>query len=117
MSKSHDALTAAQLPREERVDVYCTVTFNIPWANGQVDTVSVVGPYGVVVCRADQPMEIGTAVAEVLMNNPMTPPTSYRKETPKPVELCSYPRCTCPFDAPADPNWCARGLPHKEKAK
>jgi len=27
-------------------------------------------------------------------------------------ETCTYPRCTCPFDAPADPNWCARGLPH-----
>lgn len=25
---------------------------------------------------------------------------------------CSYPHCNCPFDAPADPNWCARGLPH-----
>lgn len=24
---------------------------------------------------------------------------------------CSYPRCNCPFDAPADPAWCARGLP------
>jgi hypothetical protein len=25
-------------------------------------------------------------------------------------KLCTYPKCTCPFDAPADPNWCARGL-------
>ena len=25
--------------------------------------------------------------------------------------VCSYPQCNCPFDAPADPNWCARGLP------
>jgi len=24
---------------------------------------------------------------------------------------CSYPSCNCPFDAPADPNWCARRLP------
>lgn len=32
-----------------------------------------------------------------------------------PVETCTYPRCTCPFDAPADPNWCARGLPHQPK--
>lgn len=23
---------------------------------------------------------------------------------------CSYPQCNCPFDAPGDPNWCARGL-------
>ena len=30
-------------------------------------------------------------------------------EKPK---TCSYPHCNCPFDAPADPNWCARGLPH-----
>lgn len=25
-------------------------------------------------------------------------------------EVCSYPDCNCPFDAPADPNWCARGF-------
>jgi hypothetical protein len=25
--------------------------------------------------------------------------------------VCSYPDCNCPFDAPADPNWCAKGLP------
>jgi len=24
---------------------------------------------------------------------------------------CNYPKCNCPFDAPADPNWCARRLP------
>jgi hypothetical protein len=24
---------------------------------------------------------------------------------------CTYPKCNCPFDAPADPNWCARGYP------
>lgn len=29
---------------------------------------------------------------------------------------CSYPHCNCPFDAPADPNWCARGLPHNADA-
>lgn len=23
---------------------------------------------------------------------------------------CTYPVCNCPFDAPSDPNWCARGL-------
>ena len=27
---------------------------------------------------------------------------------------CTYPMCNCPFDAPADPNWCARGLPKAE---
>lgn len=32
------------------------------------------------------------------------------------VSTCSYPRCTCPFDAPEQPAssggaWCARGLP------
>lgn len=32
----------------------------------------------------------------------MTTPTS---------TACSYPNCKCPFDAPADPAWCARGLP------
>jgi hypothetical protein len=26
--------------------------------------------------------------------------------------VCIYPDCHCPFDAPADPNWCAKGLPH-----
>ncbi len=25
-------------------------------------------------------------------------------------ERCTYPNCNCPFDAPGDPNWCARGL-------
>lgn len=25
--------------------------------------------------------------------------------------VCRYPDCNCPFDAPADQNWCARGLP------
>lgn len=27
------------------------------------------------------------------------------------VNACTYPRCSCPFDAPADPAWCAKGLP------
>ena len=27
------------------------------------------------------------------------------------MRTCTYPSCNCPFDAPADPNWCARGLP------
>jgi hypothetical protein len=27
-----------------------------------------------------------------------------------PPQRCSYPDCDCPFDAPADPAWCARGL-------
>ena len=26
--------------------------------------------------------------------------------------VCIYPECHCPFDAPDDPNWCAKGLPH-----
>jgi len=30
-------------------------------------------------------------------------------------KFCSYPDCNCPFDAPADPSWCARGYPHKTK--
>jgi hypothetical protein len=32
-----------------------------------------------------------------------------------PAKYCTYPSCTCPFDAPADPNWCARGLPKQPK--
>jgi len=28
---------------------------------------------------------------------------------------CDYPRCWCPLNAPADPNWCAKGLPHAPK--
>ena len=28
----------------------------------------------------------------------------------EPEQRCTYPHCNCPFDAPADPNWCARGL-------
>ena len=23
--------------------------------------------------------------------------------------ICTYPKCKCPFDAPADHNWCAKG--------
>lgn len=34
------------------------------------------------------------------------------KEATSEKEVCNYPHCNCPFDAPADPNWCARGLPH-----
>lgn len=29
--------------------------------------------------------------------------------------VCTYPQCRCPFDAPGDPNWCARGLPKPAK--
>lgn len=29
---------------------------------------------------------------------------------PAQASTCSYPDCHCPFDAPGDPNWCARGL-------
>ena len=35
---------------------------------------------------------------------------------PEETKFCSYPKCNCPFDAPADPNWCARGLPHEAKS-
>ena len=36
------------------------------------------------------------------------------EEIREPVKaLCNYPECNCPFDAPADPNWCARGLAKK----
>ena len=30
-------------------------------------------------------------------------------------KVCTYPKCNCPFDAPSDPNWCARG--YKKKGK
>ena len=33
------------------------------------------------------------------------------------TERCTYPDCKCPFDAPADPTWCARGLPRVSRAK
>jgi hypothetical protein len=32
------------------------------------------------------------------------------KAAETPLQRCSYPDCDCPFDAPADPAWCARGL-------
>lgn len=35
------------------------------------------------------------------------------RATPAPatgIPTCTYPKCNCPFDAPSDPNWCARGL-------
>lgn len=28
----------------------------------------------------------------------------------EPEAHCTYPHCNCPFDAPAEQNWCARGL-------
>ena len=31
------------------------------------------------------------------------------EEITTPAPKCTYPKCHCPFDAPADPNWCARG--------
>lgn len=31
------------------------------------------------------------------------------------AKRCTYPKCNCPFDAPADPNWCARGLPPRQQ--
>lgn len=33
----------------------------------------------------------------------------------EPVDVCTYPKCRCPFDATADTNWCAIGLPHKKE--
>ena len=27
--------------------------------------------------------------------------------------ICTYPDCKCPFDAPSDPNWCAKGFPKR----
>ena len=33
---------------------------------------------------------------------------------PEVEKKCSYPNCNCPFDAPSDPNWCARGLKRHE---
>lgn len=36
-----------------------------------------------------------------------------KNTTTTPVgQVCIYPDCNCPFDAPSDPAWCARGLPH-----
>ena len=36
-------------------------------------------------------------------------------DTAKGGEYCRYPECECPFDAPADPTWCAKGLPRQAK--
>lgn len=38
--------------------------------------------------------------------------TAESAAAPADAQLCTYPKCNCPFDAPADPNWCARGLKH-----
>lgn len=35
----------------------------------------------------------------------------------EPEKVCNYPDCSCPFDAPADPNWCARGYPKLPNAE
>ena len=36
-----------------------------------------------------------------------------QRETVTASACCTYPDCNCPFDAPADSAWCARGLPHE----
>lgn len=44
---------------------------------------------------------------------PATKAASSNCATPAPatgIPTCTYPKCSCPFDAPSDPNWCARGL-------
>jgi hypothetical protein len=44
-------------------------------------------------------------------------PTQEVCQPTKPVDAntrtCTYPSCLCPFDAPADPAWCALGLPKR----
>lgn len=32
------------------------------------------------------------------------------------IQTCTYPDCHCPFDAPSDPAWCAKGLPQASRA-
>lgn len=34
-----------------------------------------------------------------------------QSQSPAEHQVCNYPDCNCPLDAPADPNWCARRLP------
>jgi len=77
MSKSHDAITKAQLSVEPTVQLslnWCLIT---KIGDGKL---TVTGPHGEQTCRADQPMEIGVAVAEVLMNQPLNPLANYREE-------------------------------------
>ena len=40
----------------------------------------------------------------------ITLPKGFGHEAKRDVEKCIYPECNCPFDAPADPKWCARGF-------
>lgn len=83
MSKQHDALTKAQLPRNNTIGAdlcqsscevmnWCLIT---KIGDGKL---TIAGPHGEQTCRADQPMEIGVAVAEVLMNQPLNPLSNYR---------------------------------------
>lgn len=49
--------------------------------------------------------------AQAMIEMQQKPPVNANKE-----HFCTYPKCNCPFDAPSDPNWCARGYKHKESA-
>lgn len=44
------------------------------------DQLVITGPYGHAVCRADNPVEIGLHVAEVLTGETLAPTTNTRKE-------------------------------------
>ena len=50
-------------------------------------------------------------------STPADAPTPAAPVAPATSQTCSYPDCHCPFDAPADPNWCARGLPRIGRAR
>lgn len=62
-----------------------------------------------------------TDISEAVMQPSGVCPTCYQTlhitqaaPSPEVEKRCSYPNCNCPFDAPSDPNWCARGLKRHE---
>ena len=71
MSKSHDALTKALLPLPN---------FEAPplaMATLIANKVTITGPFGAVTCRADQPLDLGIYLVEMLRGKPAPP--AYRK--------------------------------------
>ena len=60
---------------------------------------------GFVGCETRDEAKLGWAVA-VRMQDVRTGTAA----PAAPAPVCDYPNCNCPFDAPTDPNWCAKGL-------
>jgi len=63
---------------------------------------------------AEQPHAGIKATGQASWDHSRKPAEVVDAKASTPARTCSYPDCQCPFDAPADPNWCARGYPKKK---